>query len=450
MFNKILIANRGEVALRIIRTCKELGIKTVAVYSSADKNSLHVRFADEAVCIGPAPASQSYLNIPRLIAAAEITNSDAIHPGYGFLAENAEFAEICNDSNIIFIGPSPDMIRKMGDKAMAKDLMKKGGVPLIPGSEGKILEFNIAREVSHEVGFPIMLKASAGGGGKGMRIVREESQLEKSFNLAKNEALAAFGDASMYIEKLIESPRHIEIQIIGDKHGNIAHAGERDCTIQRRHQKLIEETPSPSLDAETREMIAQAAVNAASTVNYESLGTVEFLVDKELNYYFMEMNTRVQVEHPITESVTNSDLIKEQIKIAFGDKLSRKKYKATGHSIECRINAEDPERKFSPSPGLITAFHTPGGGGIRVDTHCYAGYHIPPNYDSMIGKLIVFAANRNEAISKMHRALDEFIIEGVKTTIPLFQKILIDKDFIDNNYDTNYLDKKLENEKSDA
>ncbi|MCX6161145.1 MAG: acetyl-CoA carboxylase biotin carboxylase subunit [Ignavibacteriae bacterium] len=444
MFNKILIANRGEVALRIIRTCKEMGIKTVAVYSTADRNSLHVRFADEAVCIGPASASQSYLNIPRIISAGEITNADAIHPGYGFLAENAEFAEICNDSNMIFIGPTPEMMSRMGDKAVAKELMKKIGVPVVEGSEGKFTEYEEAKEIASKIGYPIILKASAGGGGKGMRIVREESHLEAALDITKAEALSAFGVDSMYLEKLIENPHHVEFQIIGDKFGNIVHAGERDCTIQRRHQKLIEECPSPYLDEDLRERMAQAAINAAKSVNYESLGTVEFLVDKDKNFYFMEMNTRMQVEHPITEAVVNIDLIKEQICIAAGEKISRKKFKFFGHSIECRINAEDTELNFKPCPGLITAFNAPGGNGVRVDTHCYAGYHIPSNYDSMIGKLIVIGVTREEAIKRMLRALDEFIVEGVKTTIPLFQKILTDKNFVAYNYDTNYLEKREE------
>jgi acetyl-CoA carboxylase biotin carboxylase subunit len=444
MFKKILIANRGEIALRIIRTCKELGIKTVAVYSTADKNSLHVRFADEAVCIGPAPASQSYLSIPKIISAAEITNADAIHPGYGFLAENAEFAEICADSNIVFIGPTPEMMNKMGDKSVAKELMKAAGVPLVPGSEGKFTDYDTAIEAAEKVGFPIMLKASAGGGGKGMRIVREASHLEQALNIAKSEALAAFGDESMYIEKLVENPRHVEFQIMGDKFGNIVHVGERDCTIQRRHQKLLEESPSPILTEELRERMAEASIKAAQAVNYESLGTVEFLVDKNLDFYFMEMNTRIQVEHPITEAVSGLDLVKEQIKIAAGEKITKKKQKLFGHSIEVRINAEDPDKNFQSSPGLITAFNAPGGHGIRIDTHCYSGYVIPSYYDSMVGKLIVLATTREEAITRMLRALDELIIEGVKTTTPLFRKILTDKNFISNNYDTNFLEKREE------
>ncbi|MFA7361516.1 MAG: acetyl-CoA carboxylase biotin carboxylase subunit [Candidatus Kapaibacterium sp.] len=444
MFNKILIANRGEVALRIIRTCKELGIKTVAVYSTADKNSLHVRFADEAVCIGPPPSDQSYLSIPKIIAAAEITNADAIHPGYGFLAENAEFAEICADTNITFIGPTPEMITKMGDKAIAKTLMKEAGVPLVPGSDGKFTDYETAASIAEKVGYPIMLKASAGGGGKGMRIVREPSHLEQAMLIAKSEALAAFGDESMYIEKLVENPRHVEVQIMGDKYGTIVHVGERDCTVQRRHQKLIEESPSPVLDEELRERICEAAIAAGKTVNYESLGTVEFLVDKNKDFYFMEMNTRIQVEHPITEAVSGLDLVKEQIKIAAGEKLSKKKQKLFGHSFEVRINAEDPSKNFQSSPGLITAFNAPGGHGVRIDTHCYSGYHIPSHYDSMIAKLIVLGTTREEAIARMLRALDEFIIEGVKTTLPLFKQIFREKKFIESDFDTNYIERREE------
>ena len=444
MIKKILIANRGEIALRIIRSCKELGIKTVAVYSDADKNSLHVRFADEAVCIGPAPVNQSYLNIPRIIAAAEITNSDAIHPGYGFLSENADFSEICEDSEIIFIGPKPDMIRNMGDKAKAKEMMISVGVPTVPGSFGILKDIDEAKIIANEVGYPVILKASAGGGGKGMRAVKEPDHLEAALSIAKNEAMGAFGNDDMYLEKLIENPRHVEIQVLGDSTGRIIHLGERDCTIQRRHQKLIEETPSPFITEEIREKMGEAAIKAAKCVEYIGAGTVEFIMDKDKNFYFMEMNTRLQVEHPITEAVTNTDLVKEQIRIAAGEKISIKKIKFYGHSIECRINAEDPQNNFMPSPGLITAFNSPGGTGIRVDTHCYAGYIIPKNYDSMIGKLIVHAETRIEAIKRMSRALDEFIVEGVKTTIPLLQKIMSDKKFIDNNYDTNYLEKKEE------
>ncbi|MFA5012691.1 MAG: acetyl-CoA carboxylase biotin carboxylase subunit [Ignavibacteria bacterium] len=444
MFNKILIANRGEVALRIIRTCKELGIKTVAVYSTADKNSLHVRFADEAVCIGPPQSDQSYLSIPKIIAAAEITNADAIHPGYGFLAENAEFAEICADTNITFIGPKPEMIIKMGDKAIAKGLMKEAGVPLVQGSDGKFSDYETAASIAERIGYPIMLKAAAGGGGKGMRIVREASHLEQAMFIAKSEAMAAFGDDSMYIEKLVENPRHVEIQIMGDKYGTIVHVGERDCTVQRRHQKLIEESPSPIIDEDLRERMCEAAIAAGKTVNYESLGTVEFLVDKNKDFYFMEMNTRIQVEHPITEAVSGLDLVKEQIKIAAGERISKKKQKLFGHSFEVRINAEDPSKNFQSSSGLITAFNAPGGHGVRIDTHCYSGYNIPQHYDSMIAKLIVLGTTREEAIARMLRALDEFIIEGVKTTLPIFKQIFREKKFIENDFDTNYIEKREE------
>ena len=444
MIKKILIANRGEIALRIIRTCKEMDIKTVAVYSEVDKNSLHVRFADEAVCIGPASVTQSYLNIPRIIAAAEITNSDAIHPGYGFLAENAEFAEICIDSKIIFIGPTPEMIRFMGDKLAARNNIKKIGVSVIGGSENSVKNFNEAREAAEKIGFPVILKASAGGGGKGMRTVKELSHLESALNMTKSEAKSSFGNDEIYIEKLVESPRHIEIQILGDTHGNLIHIGERDCTIQRRHQKLIEETPSPFLNEETRVKIQEAALKVAGAIGYINAGTVEFLVDDKQNFYFMEMNTRLQVEHPITEEVTNIDFIKEQIRIAQGQKISRKKIKFDGYSIECRINAEDPDKNFKPSGGIITAFHSPGGYGVRLDTHCYAGYKVPPNYDSLLGKLVVLADSRIEAIKRMSRALEEFIVEGIQTTIPLFQKIMNDSNFINSNYDTNYIEDRKE------
>ena len=442
MINKILIANRGEIALRIIRTCKEMGIKTVAIFSEADRNALHVRFADEAVCIGPPPASESYLNIARIIAAAEITNVDALHPGYGFLAENDEFADICADSDIIFIGPSAQNIRDMGNKSKAKDTMIAAGIPVIPGSVGVIKDFDEAKKLAIEIGYPVMLKASAGGGGKGMRVVKSPELLEKSFTIAHSEAESAFGNGDLYLEKLIEKPHHIEFQILGDKSGRVIHLGERDCTIQRRHQKLIEETPSPYLDEELRETMGQTAVNAAKAINYISAGTIEFMVDAYKNYYFMEMNTRMQVEHPVTEVVTNMDLVKEQINIADGGKISTKKIKFVGHSIECRINAEDPDNDFRPSPGLITAFHAPGGTGIRVDTHCYAGYTIPKNYDSLIGKLIVRADTRLDAIKRMSRALDELIIEGVKTTIPILQEIFADEKFINYKYDTNYIDER--------
>lgn len=441
MLKKILIANRGEIALRIIRTCRDMGIKTVAVYSEADKESLHVRFADEAVCIGPPPSRESYLSIPRIIAAAEITNADAIHPGYGFLAENAEFSEICSESEIKFIGPSPQMIRSMGDKAYAKDTMKKSGVPVVPGSDGVIATAEEAKKVAAEFGYPVLIKASAGGGGKGMRIVHEESELDNAFTMATNEALNAFGNGEVYVEKFVENPRHIEIQVMGDQFGNVVHLGERDCSVQRRHQKLIEETPSPFITEEIREAMGAAAVKGAKSVNYEGAGTVEFIVDKNKNFYFMEMNTRIQVEHPVTEQVTGVDLIREQIAVASGQKLKVKKVKREGHSIECRINAENPDKNFAPSPGRITSFHMPGGIGIRVDTHAYANYYIPPYYDSMIAKLIVTADNREEAIKRMYRALDEFIIEGIFTTIPFHKKVMKHEKFIDSDYDTSFIEK---------
>jgi len=441
MFSKILIANRGEIALRIIRTCKEMNIKTVAVYSKADESSLHVRFADEAVCVGPAASTDSYLKIANIIAAAEITNSDAIHPGYGFLAENANFSKICDQNNIKFIGASPEMIGKMGDKAAAKETMKKAGVPTIPGSEGLIKDFDECKKLAKEVvGYPIMLKATAGGGGKGMRLVWKPEELEDAWKSAKQESKAAFGDDGMYMEKFIENPRHIEIQIIGDKRGKAAHLSERDCSIQRRHQKLLEETPSPFMTDKLREDMGAAAIKAAESVKYEGVGTVEFLVDKHRNFYFMEMNTRIQVEHPITEEVVDYDLIREQIKVAAGIKISGKNYTPQLHAIECRINAEDPKNDFRPSPGMITNFHVPGGHGIRVDTHAYANYMIPPFYDSMIAKLITVAQTREEAISKMERALNEFIIEGIKTTIPFHQKLMKNEQFIKGNYTTKFMD----------
>lgn len=418
-----------------------MGIKTVAVYSEADKESLHVRFADEAVCIGPPPSRESYLSIPRIIAAAEITNADAIHPGYGFLAENAEFSEICSESEIKFIGPSPQMIRSMGDKAYAKDTMKKSGVPVVPGSDGVIATAEEAKKVAAEFGYPVLIKASAGGGGKGMRIVHEESELENAFTMATNEALNAFGNGEVYVEKFVENPRHIEIQVMGDQFGNVVHLGERDCSVQRRHQKLIEETPSPFITEEIREAMGAAAVKGAKSVNYEGAGTVEFIVDKNKNFYFMEMNTRIQVEHPVTEQVTGVDLIREQIAVASGLKLRVKKVKREGHSIECRINAENPDKNFAPSPGRITSFHMPGGIGVRVDTHAYTNYYIPPYYDSMIAKLIVTADNREEAIKRMYRALDEFIIEGVFTTIPFHKKVMKHEKFIDSDYDTSFIEK---------
>ena len=440
MFKKILIANRGEIALRVIRTCKEMNIKTVAVYSLADKESLHVRFADEAVCIGPASSSDSYLNIPNIIAAAEITNSDAIHPGYGFLAENAKFSKICKENHIKFIGASAEMINSMGDKAKAKETMKRAGVPTIPGSKGIIKDFNSLKKIALEIGYPIMLKATAGGGGKGMRLVLKEEELKSNWENAKNEAKASFGDDGMYLEKFIEKPRHIEIQIISDQKGRAAHLSERDCSIQRRHQKLVEETPSPFMTKKLRDEMGKAAIKAAEAVKYEGVGTVEFLVDKNRNFYFMEMNTRIQVEHPVTEEVVDYDLIREQIKVAAGIEISGKNYFPQLHAIECRINAEDPFNDFRPSPGLITNFHSPGGHGIRIDTHVYANYTIPPFYDSMIAKLITVAQTREEAIEKMKRALDEFVIEGVHTTIPFHKKLMCEEAFVKGDYTTNFMD----------
>ena len=440
MFKKILIANRGEIALRIIRTCKEMGIKTVAVYSKADADSLHVRFADEAVCIGPAASAESYLKIPNIIAAAEITNADAIHPGYGFLAENSNFSKVCDENGIKFIGASPEMIDGMGDKANAKETMKKAGVPTIPGSVGLIKDFTDCTKLAKEIGYPVMLKATAGGGGKGMRLVWEEENLKDSWDSARQESKAAFGNDGMYMEKFIEDPRHIEIQIIGDYTGKAAHLSERDCSIQRRHQKLAEETPSPFMTNKLRKEMGVAAIKAAEAVKYEGVGTVEFLVDKHRDFYFMEMNTRIQVEHPITEEVVDFDLIREQIKVAAGIEISGKNYMPQLHAIECRINAEDPYNGFRPCPGMITAFHAPGGHGIRIDTHVYANYMIPPYYDSMIAKVITVAQTREEAISKMERALDEFIIEGIKTTIPFHQQLMKNEDFRNGNYTTKFME----------
>ena len=440
MFNKILIANRGEIAMRIIRTCKEMGIKTVAVYSRADKDSLHVRFADEAVCIGPAPSNESYLKKSNIIAAAEITNADAIHPGYGFLSENAKFSEICEEHKIKFIGASPLMIEKMGDKASAKATMKSAGVPTIPGSEGIIESFEEAEKLAFEIGYPIMLKATAGGGGKGMRAVWKLENLEKAWNSARQEAAAAFGNNSMYIEKLIEEPRHIEIQVVGDSTGKACHLSERDCSIQRRHQKLTEETPSPFMTSALRKKMGEAAVKVTEFIKYEGAGTIEFLVDKHKNFYFMEMNTRIQVEHPITEQVIDFDLICEQIKVAAGEKISGKNYLPKLHSIECRINAEDPFNQFRPSPGEITTMHLPGGHGVRLDTHVYSGYVIPPHYDSMIAKLITTAQTRESAIQKMKRALEEFIIEGVKTTIPFHLKLMNNPSYLKGDYTTKFME----------
>tara|TARA_B110000444_G_scaffold223717_1_gene226468 strand:+ start:287 stop:1621 length:1335 start_codon:yes stop_codon:yes gene_type:complete len=440
MFKKILIANRGEIALRVINTCKEMNIKTVAVYSTADSDSLHVKFADEAICIGPPQSSESYLSIPNIISAAEITNSDAIHPGYGFLAENAQFSKVCEDHNIKFIGASFDMINKMGDKAVAKETMKKAGVPVIPGSEGVIEDLNIIENLADKMGYPVMLKASAGGGGKGMRAVWKKADLKKGWDEARKESLAAFGNNDMYIEKLIEEPRHIEIQVIGDQYGNGSHLSERDCSIQRRHQKLVEEAPSPFMTSQLRKDMGIAAIKAVKSIKYEGVGTVEFLVDKSRNFYFMEMNTRIQVEHPVTEEVINYDLIAEQIKVASGLKISGKNHIPLLHAIECRINAEDSEKNFMPCPGLITNIYKPGGHGVRVDTHVYTGYKIPPYYDSMIAKLITVAQTREEAIAKMKRALDEFVLEGVKTTIPFHKKVMMNKQFIDGNYTTKFME----------
>ena len=440
MFNKILIANRGEIAMRIIRTCKEMGIKTVAVYSKADADSLHVRFADEAVCIGPSASSESYLKIPNIIAAAEITNADAIHPGYGFLSENAKFSKICEEHKIKFIGASASMIDKMGDKASAKATMKSAGVPTIPGSEGLLASLNEAASIAKEFGYPVMLKATAGGGGKGMRAVWKADELKKAWESARQEAKAAFGNDGMYMEKLIEEPRHIEIQIIGDSSGKACHLSERDCSIQRRHQKLTEETPSPFMTDALRNKMGEAAVKAAEYIKYEGAGTIEFLVDKHRKFYFMEMNTRIQVEHPITEQVIDFDLIREQIKVASGAKISGKHYFPKLHSIECRINAEDPLNGFRPSPGMITNLHLPGGHGVRIDTHVYSGYMIPPYYDSMIAKLITTAQTREEAINKMKRALQEFIVEGIKTTIPFHLKLMNDPAYLKGEYTTKFME----------
>lgn len=440
MFKKILIANRGEIALRVIRTCKEMGIKTVAVYSTADADSLHVKFADEAVCIGPAASSESYLKMSNVIAAAEITNADAIHPGYGFLSENAKFSKICEEHDIKFIGASPEMIDRMGDKANAKATMIAAGVPCVPGSEGVIETFEDCKKIAKETGYPVMLKASAGGGGKGMRAVWKQENLKDAWDSARQESKAAFGNDDMYMEKLIEEPRHIEIQIVGDSRGKACHLSERDCSIQRRHQKLTEEVPSPFITDRLRNKMGKAAVKAAEYIKYEGAGTVEFLVDKHRNFYFMEMNTRIQVEHPITEQVIDFDLIREQILVAAGIPISGKNYTPNLHSIECRINAEDPFNDFRPSPGKITTLHAPGGHGVRLDTHVYAGYSIPPNYDSMIAKLITTAQTREEAISKMKRALDEFVIEGIKTTIPFHRQLMEDPDYLAGNYTTKFME----------
>ena len=441
MFKKILIANRGEIALRVIRTAREMGIRTVAVYSTADKESLHVRFADEAVCIGPPPSAQSYLNMANIIAAAEITNADAIHPGYGFLSENAKFSQVCRDHGIKFIGASPEMINSMGDKASAKATMRKAGVPVVPGSEGLLESSTQGRELAKDIGYPVIIKATAGGGGRGMRIIGSDEEFEKHWDSARQESKAAFGNDGMYLEKYVEEPRHIEIQLAGDQYGNVCHLSERDCSIQRRHQKLVEEAPSPFVTPELREKMGIAAISGAKSINYEGLGTIEFLVDKHRNFYFMEMNTRIQVEHPVTEEVINYDLVKEQILIAAGVPISGKNYLPARHAIECRINAEDPYNQFRPTPGKIEYLHKPGGNGVRVDTHIYAGYTIPPNYDSMIAKLIVFAQTREEAIIKMERALGEFIIEGpgLKTTIPLHIKLMQNEAFKQGNFTTAFM-----------
>ncbi len=440
MFKKILIANRGEIALRVIRTCKEMGIKTVAVYSTADRDSLHVRFADEAVCIGPPPSKESYLSMKNIISAAEITNADAIHPGYGFLSENSKFSRICQEHGIKFIGPTPEMIDSMGDKANAKATMIKAGVPCVPGSEGLLDDLKQAKKTAKEIGFPVIIKATAGGGGKGMRIIWKDSELEENWDKARQEAAASFGNDGMYMEKFIEEPRHIEIQIAGDQFGKVCHLSERDCSIQRRHQKLVEETPSPFMTDKLRDAMGKAAIKAGEAISYEGVGTIEFLVDKNRNFYFMEMNTRIQVEHPITEEVINYDLIKEQIKIAAGIPISGKNYVPQMCAIECRINAEDPYNDFRPSPGKITHYHSPGGHGVRVDTHAYAGYIIPPYYDSMIGKLIVVHQTREEAIDTMLRALQEYVIEGIKTTIPFHIQLMQNESFRKGKYTTKFME----------
>lgn len=443
MFNKILVANRGEIALRIIRTCKEMDINTVAVYSTADEDSLPVKFADEAVCIGPPPSKESYLKIPNILAAAEITNADAIHPGYGFLSEKAEFSRICSEHDIKFIGPSPESIEAMGNKSVAKDTMKANDVPVVPGSNGVIEDIDEARKVANKIGYPVIIKASSGGGGRGMRVVHEKDKLQQAYSTCKSEAETAFDDPAVYLEKFVQDPHHVEIQILGDQHGNAMHLGERDCSLQRRHQKILEEAPSPLMTPELRAKMGEAAINAAKSVDYEGAGTVEFLVDKKKNFYFMEMNTRIQVEHPVTEEITNYDLVAEQIKVAAGEKLVDKELKMRGHAIECRINAEDPEHNFRPSAGTIQVFHTPGGHSVRVDTHAYAGYRIPPHYDSMIAKLIVSAPTREDAIKRMRRSLEEFIIEGIKTTISYHIQLMDDENFKKGKFNTHYLEKEF-------
>jgi len=443
MFTKVLVANRGEIALRVIRACRELGVHTVAVYSEADRESLHVRFADDDVCIGPPPGRQSYLNIPRIIAAAEITGADAIHPGYGFLAENAEFAQICRASNIAFIGPTAEQIQAMGDKASARRLAKEAGVPTVPGSEGILQDVDAACQAAHSIGFPVIIKATAGGGGKGMRIAPDEESFSQLFSLAQNEALAAFGNGEVYLEKYLDRPRHVEIQVMGDTHGRVVHLGERDCSIQRRHQKLVEESPSPGLSVGLRAQMGAASVTLASSIGYQGAGTVEFLLDSGGNFYFMEMNTRIQVEHPVTEMVTGFDLVKEQIRVAAGEPLSfpGELNGLRGHAIECRVNAEDPSRNFQPSPGHITAYHPPGGPGVRVDTHVYAGYTVPPYYDSLLAKVIVHGRDRPEALARMGQALESFILEGVTTTIPFLTRLIRHPEFVAGQVDTRFLER---------
>ena len=443
MFKKVLIANRGEIALRVIRACRELGVETVAVYSTADRDSLHVRFADDDVCIGPGPSRESYLVVPRLIAAAEITGADAIHPGYGFLAENAEFAETVNASGLTFIGPTPDQIRSMGDKATARRLAKEAGVPTVPGSPDTIADLDEALRVAAEIGYPVIIKATAGGGGKGMRVARNPEEFGQSFSLAQNEALSAFGNGSVYIEKYLARPRHVEIQIMGDKHGKVVHLGERDCSVQRRHQKLIEEAPSPALTDDLRDQMGNSAVRLAAAIGYSGAGTIEFLLDEDGSFYFMEMNTRIQVEHPVTEMVTSFDLVKEQIRVAAGEPLSWQGsgLRLRGHAIECRINAEDPYRNFQPSPGTITAYHPPGGPGVRVDSHVYAGYHVPPFYDSLLAKVIVHGNCREEALTRMRNALDTFVLEGITTTIPFLGRVIRHPDFVAGKIDTKFLER---------
>jgi acetyl-CoA carboxylase, biotin carboxylase subunit len=452
VFKKVLIANRGEIALRVIRACRELGLETVAVYSEADRESLHVRFADDDVCIGPPPSRQSYLKIPNIIAAAEITGADAIHPGYGFLAENAEFADICKASNIVFIGPTGDQIRQMGDKATARRLAAEAGVPTVPGSPGTIDDPDEALAFAESIGFPVIIKATAGGGGKGMRIVQEVEQFPQLFGLAQNEALAAFNNGAVYVEKYIQHPRHVEIQVVGDNFGKVVHLGERDCSVQRRHQKLIEESPSPALSAVLRDRMGQAAVALASNIGYAGAGTLEFLLDTDGSFYFMEMNTRIQVEHPVTEMVTSFDLVKEQIRVAANEPISFQGdgRRLRGHAIECRINAEDPSRNFQPCPGLITAYHPPGGPGVRVDTHVYAGYTVPPYYDSLLAKVIVHGNDREEALTRMGQALDSFILEGVTTTIPFLARVIRHPDFVAGDIDTRFLERESQLLRADA